>query len=95
MYRIVRTPDGKFSAIVLRESSGSDVSFGPDDRQWLDFLTWNAKQEVPLDLSDKPPKPPPVDADIERIKAIVAKRDDEITAAEAKEAIVKYLRKRL
>lgn len=66
---------------------------GDDNPHWQDFRDWNAKQPVPLDLSDKPPEPIPVDVDADRIKEILLKKDVDITAAEVKEAVLKFLRK--
>jgi hypothetical protein len=33
-----------------------------DNPYWREFLAWNAQQPTPLDLSDKPPDPPTVEA---------------------------------
>ena len=84
--------NGKFVG-VLRELDSAQIQASLDNRDYREFLDWNAKQPVPLDLSDKPPEPPPVDSDLERVKEILAKRDDLITAGEVKEAVLRFLRR--
>lgn len=86
MYKIIRW-QGR--ANVIRIVDGACV---PPNNE--DFLDWNAKQPTPLDLSDKPPDPPPVDQDLERIKEILA-RFDAASPAERWEAVLKFMRKRL
>lgn len=63
--------------------------------RWQDFLEWNAKQPTPLDLSDKPALLPSPDPGIARIQEIATKKDADITAAEVKELVLRFVRKRL
>ncbi len=38
--------------------------YNVEHQKWQEFLDWNAKQPVPLDLSDKEPEPVVVDPDL-------------------------------
>jgi hypothetical protein len=89
--KVCRDTGGKVIGIII--SGGPCIQ--TSHPLWNDFLAWNAKQETPLDLSDKPPEPEPVDVDLERIKTIIAKADGDVTAAELKETVLKFLRKRV
>jgi hypothetical protein len=79
MYRVLHDKLGRF--LCIEKFEGETSQFGAGSRFWQDFLEWNAKQPVPLDLSDKPPEPPPVDAKLEEVKALVL-ADGNYTAAE-------------
>jgi hypothetical protein len=74
-------------------NSVEGISITKNHDRWKEVVAWNAEQPTPLDLSDKPPEPPPVDADLERVKEIIAKRDDLITAGEVREAVLRFLRR--
>lgn len=76
---------------------GPNGAFYPDplNRDYAEFLEWNAKQATPLDLSDKPPEPPTVDTELNRIKEILAKADQDIAAAERWEAVLKFMRRKI
>lgn len=74
MYECSRGPDGKVSNI--HRLSGGFVPLDPGNRDYQDFLKWNEKQEVPLDLSDKEPEPLPVDQDTETLKVLTEKPYD-------------------
>lgn len=72
MYKIVRVA-GKVSACLRQNQDGSETSFFLGDSLWPEFLEWNAKQPVPLDLSDKPPEPTPRDLEREALMALLDK----------------------
>lgn len=86
--------EGKLVGVVLVESDGETV-LSPNGKGWQDFLDWNAKQAVPLDLSDHAPDPVPLDVELNRIKEIVSKQDQDITAAERWEAVFKFMRRQI
>lgn len=44
-------------AHILR-ADGTCIPRALDNRDYREFLEWNAAQPTPLDLSDKPPDPP-------------------------------------
>lgn len=94
-WRINRDKMGKVLGASQDLGSGVERSVANNGYGWQDFIDWNAKQETPLDLSDKPPEPIPVDVDAERIREIVSKKDSDITVGEVKELILKFVRKRL
>lgn len=58
MFKVLHSRDGKFQCVQRSNADGSTTSFGPGSNMWDEFLTWNAKQQTPLDLSDKAPDQP-------------------------------------
>lgn len=55
-YAIIRLADGRTWGI--QRSDGASVPRDTGNRDWQDFVAWNAQQPSPLDLSDRPPDPP-------------------------------------
>lgn len=94
MYSLFRV-NGKLAAIVRKNDDGSETSFDQKQNGWNDFLDWNAKQPVPLDLSDKPPDPILVDMEHEQLVALFEKADGDIGPAEFKLGATKILRRLL
>lgn len=89
MYEITRK-DGIVTG-VRRIKDGAWSSIG--GRIHEEFLEWNAKQPVPLDLSDQPPEPPPVDTEKEAIQTILNKADADISAPEFKIVMLRLARR--
>lgn len=82
MYTVKRQR-GRFVCVSRDLGGGTDVSFGPNNSEWAEFLDWNAKQPAPLDLSDKAPEPPEPDPVKDAIMALLDKdQNGTITAAE-------------
>lgn len=97
-WRINRDKMGKVLGASQDLGSGVERSVANNGYGWQDFIDWNAKQETPLDLSDKPPEPIPVDVSkedaIAKIKAFKAKPKGSRTAqdrAELMDSIVEIL----
>lgn len=78
----------------------SKLGFHPkfdDNPHWQEFLTWNSKQPIPLDLSDKAPDPIPDDPDKPPLDTFINKLEtdpDGVTVAQMKQAL-KLLLKRV
>jgi len=50
------------AAVIRRLSDSLHIPLEPLNRDYQEFLKWNAEQPVPLDLSDQaPPAPTPVE----------------------------------
>lgn len=88
MYRINRSPDGMVAVQRIKDGA------------WLAktdaaLLEWNEAQppDKKLDLSDREPEPMAVDAEAEELKAILAKQDKDVSAADLKTLVLKYLRR--
>lgn len=62
MYRISRMQ----GVVTGAERLADGVTFDKSHPLWAELAAWNAKQPIPLDLSDKEPEPPaPRDPDAE------------------------------
>ena len=93
MYRIHRDKiTGRFGCVIMSNEDGSETSIGVNDRYWPAFLDWNAKQPVPLDLSDKEPEPPAVDREVEAIKVLLKRPEKDLALEELKGPLVRLLR---
>ena len=71
MFEVTRDiKTGKTMGVCRVNSDGSRTYL---DRSNPDFLSWNAAQPVPLDLSDKEPEPPEPDPVKDAIMALLDK----------------------
>lgn len=86
-----RISRGALEKIALNVVAGVANRDGEPDVKFFDHAT--AEQRAAILTALQGVLPEPVDSDLTRIKQIVAKSDADITAAEVKEAILKYLRK--
>jgi hypothetical protein len=80
-YRINRDKSGKVFGANRVNDNGTETSFLISSYQWIEFLAWNAKLPVPLDLSDREPDAPAPD----RLKELAAMKDR--TAEQNREAL--------
>ena len=78
--------------VVSADIAGVGTVPRANSAKWKEILDWNAKQPTPLDLSDQPPEPPPMDAEAEQVKALVL-ADGNYTLAEATK-VLNFLAKR-
>lgn len=88
MYTVNRMRSGRVASI-RRLSDNGDVSVDSPE-----FLDWNAKQPVPLDLSDSEPEPPVVDREAEAFKVLLEKPEKDLALADLKAPLLKLLRER-
>ena len=82
---------GEVQGVLLR--GGAQIMKNGD--RWEDFLDWNARQPVPLDISDRAPDPVPEDADKSPLAQYVAKIDDRTVTTADDIAAIRRLARRL
>lgn len=87
--------NGRASSVSIVNADGSTSNYPKGSPGWHEFLEWNDKQpaDKKLDLSDKAPEPAPVDAEAEEIKGILAKQDRDVSAADLKTLVLKFMRR--
>jgi hypothetical protein len=56
-YTLVHAPSGKLLA-VTRAADGASIPLTPGNRDYQEFLNWNARQAAPLSLADRAPDVP-------------------------------------
>lgn len=91
MYEVLRLR-GKTTG-VTRLSDGAIIPLDSRNKDFAQFLTWNAQQAAPLDLSDQAPPPPEPDSELDQISAILDKTDADVTAAEVRALVLRVARR--
>jgi len=85
---------GRFQCLVILNGIHA-INLSPSARGWTEFMDWFSKQTpAPYSLvSGVPTVRPDVDSELVEIKAILTKRDSDVTPAELKTATLKALRR--
>lgn len=91
-WKIKRSEHGHAVALVEILASGSECDHTPSSMDFESKLIASG-----LEFIDKPPEPVPVlvDEELNRIKEILAKADQDITEAERWEAVLKFMRRKI
>lgn len=58
MFQTFHSPATGKCVGVIRQSDNAAIPRDAGNRDYRDFLAWNAQQSTPLDLSDRAPDPP-------------------------------------
>lgn len=85
---------GKVSGLLREDGVPVALDGNALNRDTAELMAWIAENPTAFDLTDKQPDPPPPDPDLDAITAILDKPDANITAADIKTALLKYLRRK-